>query len=57
MLGIFAFISWFFRINFFQLIFQEYHQSVKHFGSKSKFVGPDINPDSLQKLSNDKSPH
>ena len=34
----------FFKINFFEKLFQEYHQSD---------VGPDLGPDCLQKLSAD----
>ena len=35
--------------------FQEYHQSVKPFGSRSgpTFVGPDLGPNCLQRLSAD----
>ena len=35
----------FFKINFFEKFFQEYNQSVKHFGSRS---GPDLDPNCLQ---------
>ena len=37
----------FFKINFFEKFFQEYHLSVKH------FVGPDLGLNCLQKLSTD----
>ena len=37
----------FFKIIFFEKFFQEYHQSVKH------FVGPDLGPNCLQRLSAD----
>ena len=37
----------FFKINFLKKFFQEYHQSVK------QFVGPDLGPKCLQKLSAD----
>ena len=45
----------FFKINFFEKFFQEYHQSVKHSGSKSgrHYVGPDLDPNCLQRLSAD----
>ena len=45
----------FFKINFWGNFFQEYHQSVKQFGSRSgpTFVGPDLGPNCLQKLSAD----
>ena len=39
----------FFKINFFKNNFQEYHQSVKQFGSRSgpSFVRPDLDPNCL----------
>ena len=40
-------------MNFFKTIFQEYHQSVKQFGCRSHFVGPDLGPNCLQRLSAD----
>ena len=40
----------FFQISFYQKIFQEHYQSVKQFGTK---VGPDLGPNSLQRLSAD----
>ena len=45
----------FFKINFFEKVFQEYHQSVKQFGCRSglTFVGPDPIRNCLQKLSAD----
>ena len=45
----------FFKINFFEKFFHEYHQSVKQFGSRSgpTFVGPDLVTNCLQKLSAD----
>ena len=52
-----AFLS---SADFFQLLrkqIQEYHQSVKQFGSRSgptkRFVGPDLEPNGLQRLSAD----
>ena len=45
-------VDFFLKINFFKKIFQEYHQSIKH------FVGPDLGPNCLQRLSaDDKSCH
>ena len=43
----------FFKISFFEKIFQEYHQSIKQFGSRSgpTFCRPDLGPNCLQKLS------
>ena len=43
----------FFNINFFKKFFQEYHQSVKQFGSRSgpTLVGPDLGPKRLQRIS------
>ena len=48
-------ICLFFKINFFQQFLQEYHQSFKQFGSRSDmtFVGPDLGPNCLQRLSAD----
>ena len=45
----------FFKINFFDKLFQKYHQSVKQFGSRSSqgFVGPDLGRNYLQRLSID----
>ena len=49
----------FFKIAFSEKFFQEYHQSVKQFGPRSdlKFrsqdVGPDLDPNCLQRLSAD----
>ena len=40
----------FFKINFFEKIFQEYHLSVKQIGSR-RLVRPDLGPNCLQKLS------
>ena len=67
MLGNFAcyfvicgFFFLFFLIIFFKKIFQEYHQSVKQFESRSgiHFVGPDLGPNCLKRLSaDDKSRH
>ena len=37
----------FFKIDFLEKFYQNYHQSVKH------FVGPDLGPNCLQKLSAD----
>ena len=45
-------LIFFFKNNFYK-IFQEYHQSVKQFGSRSGFVGPDLGPNCLQRLSAD----
>ena len=43
----------FFKIGFLEKNFQEYLQSVKQFGSRStqQFVGPDVGPNCLQRLS------
>ena len=43
----------FFQNHLFKKFFQEYHQSVKQFGSRSgpTFVGPDLSPNCLQRLS------
>ena len=40
----------FFKINFFEKLFQEYDQSVKHFGSDQAqhSVGPDLGPSCWQ---------
>ena len=45
----------FFKIEIFKKNFQEYHRSIKQFGSKSgrHFVGPDLGPNCLQRLSAD----
>ena len=45
----------FFNTNFFEKFFQEYHQSVKQFGSSQapQNVGPDLGPNCLQRLSAD----
>ena len=45
----------FLKINFFEKSFQEYHRSVKQFGSRSgqTNVGPDLGPNCLQRLSAD----
>ena len=46
----------FFKIIFFEKFFQEYHLSVKQIGSRSGptfFVGPDLGPNCLQRLSAD----
>ena len=45
----------FFQIIFFKKLFQEYHQSAKQFGSGSgpTFVGPDMGPNFLQRISAD----
>ena len=53
-----AFLSsadFFFKINFFERFFQEYHQIVKQFGSRSprRFVGSDFGLNCLQRLSAD----
>ena len=47
--------DFFFKINFFEKFFQEYHQSVKQFGSRSgpTIVGPDLGLNCLQKFSAD----
>ena len=47
----------FFQNQLFKKFFQEYHQSVKQFGSRSgrHIVGPDLNPNCLQRLSADGS--
>ena len=50
----------FFKINCFKKVLHEYHQSVKQFGSGSgrHFVGSDLGPNCLQRLSADyKSRH
>ena len=41
----------FFKVSLFEKFFQEYHQSVKQFGSRS--VGPDLVPNCLPKISAD----
>ena len=50
----------FFQLTFKKKIFQEHYQSVKPFGSRSRpteYVGPDLGPSCLQRLSaDDKSP-
>ena len=48
----------FFKITFFKKFFQEHYQSVKPFGARSgpkfcRFVGPDLSPNCLQRLSAD----
>ena len=45
----------FFEINFFQILFQEYHQSVKRFDldQTRRSVLPDLGTYSLQRLSGD----
>ena len=49
-----VFFSWltFFKINFFKNFFEEHHQNVKQFGSKSglffRSVEPDMGPNYLQ---------
>ena len=45
----------FFKFNFFEKFFQEYHQSVKQFGSRSvpTFCQPNPSPNCLQRLSAD----
>ena len=47
----------FFKINFFKKFFQEHYQSVKWFGTRSGpahySVGPDLEPNCLQRLSAD----
>ena len=45
----------FFKIIFFEKFFQEYHQSVKQFGSRSDncSVWPDLGQNCLQRLSTD----
>ena len=53
LLGNFACFSlMFFKINFFKTFYQEYHQSVKQLESRH-FVGPDLGPNYLQRLSAD----
>ena len=57
----FGHLSFFFKINFFKKLFQEDHQSVYQFGSRSgpifcharSFVGPDLGANCLQKLLTD----
>ena len=48
-------LIFFSKFIFFKNFFQEYHQSVKQFGSRlgRHFVGPDLGPNCLQKLSAD----
>ena len=48
-------ICCFFQNQLFEKFFQEYHQSVKQFGPRSgtTFVGPDLGPICLQRLSAD----
>ena len=41
----------FFKINLYQKFFQEHYQSVKQVGSR--FCGPDLGPNCLQRLSAD----
>ena len=48
---VFVVCDFFFKINFFEIIFQEYHQSVKQFGSR--FVEPDLLPNYLRTFSAD----
>ena len=45
----------FFISNIFEKLFQEYHQSVKQFDPDQSrhFVGPDLGPNNLQRLSAD----
>ena len=47
----------FFLINFLENFFREYNQSVKQFGSRSGLaqqnLGPDLDPNCLQRLSAD----
>ena len=51
--------AYFFKINFFKKFFQEQYHSVKQFGFRSGptlcryNVGPDLNPNCLQRLSAD----
>ena len=47
---IFCRLLFFFKIIVFEKFFQEYHQSVKQFGSRSN-VGPDLGPSCLKRLS------
>ena len=44
-----------FKINFFEKLFQEYYQSIKHLylDQTRRSFGPDLVPDCLQKLSVD----
>ena len=46
----------FFKINFFEKFFQNYHLSVKQIGSDQaqRFVGPDLGPNCLQMTLGDK---
>ena len=55
----FLLIADFFKMNFFKKIFLEYHPGVKQFGSRSgpTIVGPDLDPNCLQRLSVDNSRH
>ena len=45
----------FFKINFFEKFFKEYHQHVKQFETRSagQFAEPDLGPNYVQKLSAD----
>ena len=46
----------FFKVNFFEKFFQEHYQSVKQFLDPDQarhFVGPDLGPNCLQRLSAD----
>ena len=47
----FHLLIFFFKINIVEKLFQEYHQSVKQFGSISAptYVGPDLGPNCLQR--------
>ena len=48
----------FFKIIFFEKVFQEYLQCVKQFGSRSgPHVGPDLDPNCLQSLLADDTNH
>ena len=42
-------VDFFFKINFFEKLFQEYNQSVKQFGSR-RFIGPDLGPNCLRRF-------
>ena len=59
MLGNFAYIfvvcGFFFKINFYKKIFQEYHRVSNNLDldQAGHFVGPDLGPNCLQKLSAD----
>ena len=49
-----------FKMNFFKKFFQELYESVKWFGSRSGplvYVGPDLGPNCVQRLSTDDKCH